>query len=131
MLQTDVTRVGATYQQQKQYWQTQGDLSCPCQAWKHDLLVQLREWKARGDSLILLADVNKHTGQGELTQGLSAGELRMREVVWEWQVGCEVSATWHRGSDPIDEVWAMEDITPVVVMLLGLDKGGGTTGRLC
>ena len=125
VLQPDVTRVGASYQQQKWYWQIQGDLSCPCQAWKHDLLAQLREWKARGDSLILLADANEHTGRGELTQGLRAGELRMREVVWEWHEGCEVPATWHRGSDPIDGVWAMEDITPVAVMLLGSDKGVG------
>ena len=40
-------------------------------------------------------------------------------------MGCEVPATCHRGSDPIDRVWAMEDITPVVVMLLESDKGVG------
>ena len=56
-------------------------------------------------------------------QGLSRGDLSMREVVWEWHAGCEVLATWHRGSNPIDGVWATEDITPVAVTFLGLDKG--------
>ena len=32
---------------------------------------------------------------------------------------------WHRGRDSINEVWAMEDITPAAVMLLGVDKGVG------
>ena len=98
---------------------------CPHQAWKCDLLVQLREWKARGDSLILMADANKHTSWGELTQGLHGGDLSMREVVWEWHAGWEVLATWHRGSNPIDGVWAMENITPLAVTILGLDKGVG------
>ena len=58
-------------------------------------------------------------------QGLRGEELGMREVIWEWHTGSEVPATWHRGSDPINGVWAMEDITPVAVMLLGSDKGVG------
>ena len=40
-------------------------------------------------------------------------------------MGKEVPATWHRGSDLIDGIWAMEDITLSAVMLLGLDKGVG------
>ena len=75
VVQPDVTRVGATYQQQKRYWCSQGELSCPRQLWRRDLLAQLREWRARGDHLLLLADVNEHTGQGALTQGLRAGDL--------------------------------------------------------
>ena len=75
--------------------------------------------------MLLLADANKHTGWGEFTQGLRAGDLRMREVVWERHEGCEVPATWHRRKDPINGVWAMEDITPEAMTLLGSDRGVG------
>ena len=49
----------------------------------------------------------------------------MREVVWGQHTRCEMPATWHRGSDLIDGMWAMEDITPFVVMLLASNKGVG------
>ena len=49
----------------------------------------------------------------------------MREVVWEWHAGSEVPATCHRESNSINDMWAMEDITPLVVMLLWSDKGVG------
>ena len=73
--------------------------------------------------MILLADVNEHTGQGDLTQSLQGEDLHMWEVAWEKHWGCKVLATWHRGCNPIDGMWAMEDVTPSAVMLLGSDKG--------
>ena len=60
VLQQDITREGAGYQQQWRFFIKHGESICPWEAWKWDLLQQLWVWQGRRESLILMADANKH-----------------------------------------------------------------------
>ena len=81
--QHDAMRVRAVYQQHTRFFQVQGEDICPRNAWKRDLLQQLREWQDQGEGIVLMANINKHSRRGELSQTLLQEPWSMRDIVGE------------------------------------------------
>ena len=71
----------------------------------------MKKWRTDGKQLILCLDANENIYQGELGRRLTELDgLGMKEVVGEFTAR-QLGATYFRGSEPIDGVWATGDIT--------------------
>jgi hypothetical protein len=75
--------------------------------------------------LILCLDANKNIYRGELGRRLTDLDgLGMKEVVGEF-TGRQLRATYFRGSEPIDGVWATGDITVTNACVMPVGFGVG------
>ena len=109
------------YQQhRRQLIQKLKDVTCPPARFREDLLRQMKQWQKDGERLILCLDAIENIYRGELGQRLTDLDgLGMKEVVGEF-TGLQLGATYFRGSEPIDGVWA---VTNACVMPVGFGVG--------
>jgi hypothetical protein len=82
------------------------DDTCPQVCFREDLLCQMEKWRKDGERLILCLDANKNIYHSDLGQQLTNRDgLGMKEVVGEFTAR-QLGATYFRGSEPIDGIWA-------------------------
>ena len=117
---------GTTYQQLRRFYiDKQNDVTCPRKRFIDDLVKHLKTWRAAGERLIVCCDTNEHIYDKHLGSLLTkTNGIGMKKVVGSF-TGVPVGATFFRGSDPIDGVWAMPDITVTNACIMPVGFGVG------
>ncbi len=117
---------GTSYQQQQRYYiMKKKDLTCPQILFRRHLTAAITKWRDAGEQIVLFMDHNKHIYDGMLGKALSNRDgLNLQEVILK-QTGAPTGATFFRGSQPIDGLWASDnlDISNVCVMPFGYGVG--------
>jgi hypothetical protein len=114
--------VGETtnYKQQSRYIEKKGLKMTPQKMFRDDVLALISMWRERGARVVLMMDANEHVIDGELLcKRLRSKEIGMREVVHE-RAGPGPN-TWFRGTEPIDGIWATDDIEVTAAAYLPYD----------
>ena len=89
------------YQQHKRYMQLNNILGSPVEMFDRDQDEQIKKWRATGERIILLMDVNGNPLQNGLYDKISKGSDGMEEFSHKcW--GSTPPHTHARGSQPID-----------------------------
>jgi hypothetical protein len=70
---------GTVAAQHRRYFMHEGNFSNPRDIFRRQLITQLREWRSRGNEIILFADLNKNIYTGPLSQALQQQGLLMEE----------------------------------------------------
>ena len=70
------------YRQQVRYIPEKALKTNPKDMFQEDLLTQMRKWKAKGDSEILMMNANTDVIEGAICKQLGKDNLNMREVVY-------------------------------------------------
>jgi hypothetical protein len=98
------------------------DLTCPREQFCNDLLRQMKQWQAASEQLVLCLDANENIYRAEHGQQLM--DLQMREVVGNF-TSKQLGATFFRGSEPINVIWATSnlEVAHACVMLVGYGVG--------
>jgi hypothetical protein len=81
----------------------------------------MKQWRAAGERLVLCLDANENIYRAELGWQLTdLHGLEMREVVGNF-IRKRLGATFFRGSEPIDAIWATSnlEVAHACVMLVG------------
>jgi len=81
----------------------------------------MKQWRAAGKHLVLCLDANENIYRAELGwQLMDLCSLGMKEVVGEF-TGRQLGATFFRGIEPIDAIWATDnfEVAHACVMLVG------------
>ena len=116
----------STYQQHRRYFTTvESDQTCPRKRFREDFIKQLEQWREAGDRLIVCMDANENIYRKQIGKILTNEEgLAMKEVVGEF-TGQKLGATFFRGTEPIDGIWATSDVvvTNACVMPAGYGVG--------
>ncbi len=86
---------GITYQQHCRYLITnKKDLSCPRKCFREDLVKQLKEWRNKGDRLIVCLDTNEDIYKKPIGKALTNKDgLHLSEVVSDF-TGKQIGATF-------------------------------------
>ncbi len=85
-------------------------LMCPRQRFCKDLLRQTKQYRAAGKHLVLCLDANENIYRAELGRHLTdLPGLGKKEVVGGF-MDRRLGATFFRGSEPIDAIWATSDL---------------------
>jgi hypothetical protein len=89
------------------------------------LVEQLKTWRSDGDRLIVCLDANEHIYDKSIGKTLTDIEgLAMKEVVGDF-TGKKLGATYFRGTNPIDGIWATSDVTVVGACVMPVGFGVG------
>ena len=116
----------STYQQHRRYFtMVESDQTCPRTRFREDFIKQLEQWREAGDRLIVCMDANENIYRKQIGKFLTNEEgLAMKEVVGDF-TGQKLGATFFRGSEPIDGIWATSDVvvTNACVMPAGYGVG--------
>jgi hypothetical protein len=117
---------GTVYQQHRRYLINKLNvLMCPRQRFLEDLLQQIRQWWAAGEHLVLCLDANENIYRAELGwQLMDLHSLDMKEVVRDF-TGRQLGATFFRGSEPIDAIWATSDLEVAHACVMPVGYGVG------
>ncbi len=100
-------------------------LTCPRQRFREDLLQQMKQWRAAGKCLVLCLDANENIYRVELVQQLTGLHgLGMKEVVGDF-TGRQLVATFFRGSEPIDAIWATSNLKVAHACIMPVGYGVG------
>jgi hypothetical protein len=100
-------------------------LTCPREWFCKDLLRQMKQWRAAGKRLVLCLLANKNIYRAELYRQLTdLHGLGMVEVVGEF-TGKRLGATFFRGSEPIDVIWATSDLEVAHAYVMPVGYGIG------
>ncbi|KAL3806180.1 hypothetical protein ACHAXA_008049 [Cyclostephanos tholiformis] len=90
-----------------------------------DLLRRMKQWRTDGKRLILCLDANENIYRGELGRQLTEMDgLGMKEVVGDFTAR-QLGATYFRGSEPIDGIWATGNITVTNACMMPVGFGVG------
>ena len=115
-----------SYQQQRRFFiNKRKDLTCPRTKFREELTALLAKWREDGDRIIVCLDANENIYSKAIGKALSdpAG-LAMTEVVGKF-TNKKVGATYFRGSNPIDGIWATPDITILNACIMPVGYGIG------
>jgi exonuclease III len=117
---------GTVYQQHRRHLiNNLNDLTCPRVRFRDDLLRHMKQWRAAGERLVLCLDANENIYRAELGQQLTdLHGLGMREVVGDF-TGKRLGATFFRGSEPIDAIWATSDLEVAHACVMPVGYGVG------
>ena len=117
---------GTVYQQHRRHLINKlKDDTCPRVRLQEDLLRQMEKWRKDGERLILCLDANENIYRGDLGPRLTDRDgLGMKEVVGEF-TAIQLGATYFRGSEPIDGIWATGDITVTNACVMPVGFGVG------
>jgi hypothetical protein len=101
----------SSYQLQRLYFTTiEKDTSFPRNRFKSDLIMLLITWRQEGQCLIVCLDANDHVYRGRIGWVLmNPTTLDTKETVLS-STSWELTATYFRGSKPIDAIWATRDV---------------------
>jgi hypothetical protein len=121
---------GTSYQQQQRYFiMNKKDLTYPQTLFRRYLTAAIAKWRDAGEKIVLFMDHNKHVYDGVLGKALSdRNGLNLQEVILK-QTGAPTGATFFRGLQPIDGLWASDDldISKACVMPFGYGVGNHRT----
>jgi hypothetical protein len=108
---TGTTCTHSTYQLHRAYLTiAKKDQTCPRRRFEQDLLQLLTKWRQEGRRLVVCLDANDHVYRSRLGRALiSTPDLDLSETMLS-HTGNELSATYFRGSRPIDAIWTTPDI---------------------
>ncbi len=116
----------SSYQLQRAYFtMAKHDTCCPRRKFETDLVTLLVTWRQEGRRLIVCLDANDHVYTGRLAKALtSTPQLDLQETMLT-TTGAHLTATYFRGSRPIDAIWTTPDIcvTNVCAMPIGYGVG--------
>jgi hypothetical protein len=113
------------YQQSVVYKQEHNIVGAtPRQLFVHDLLWQLRVWRATGDRIILCMDANEHVLMGPLCRQLTSQGIDLQEAT-KARLGSLCPHTYVDGRIPIDGVWTTPDIEITGITWLPFDESPG------
>jgi hypothetical protein len=85
----------------------------------------MKQWRAAGERLVLCLDANKNIYRAELGwQLMDLHGLGMMEVVGEF-TGKQLGATFFRGSEPINAIWATSDLKVAHACIMPVEYGVG------
>ena len=115
-----------SYQQQKRFFIASGQPDTnPRDKFYGDLIALLKQWREEGDRIIVCLDANENIYTKRIGHALTAVDgLAMREVVGDY-TGRQIGATYFRGSQPIDGVWATRDIEILNACVMPVGYGMG------
>ncbi|KAL7498396.1 hypothetical protein ACHAWT_006230 [Skeletonema menzelii] len=115
-----------SYQQQRRYFIAKGRPDTkPRDKFFEDLIALLRSWREEGDRIIVCLDANENIYTKRIGQALTDIDgLAMKEVVGEY-TGKQLGATHFRGSQPIDGIWATQDIEILNACVMPVGYGMG------
>eukprot|EP00956_Cyclotella_meneghiniana_P008015 scaffold10676_cov49-Cyclotella_meneghiniana.AAC.6 len=117
--------LGSVYQQHVRYIQQHlNENVSPRQLFESDLLWQLSVWRALGDRIILIMDINCHVLTGKLSRALTVEGIDLKEITKD-HIGSLCLNTHSSGSEQIDGVWATPDITVTAVKWLPYSESPG------
>ena len=68
------------YNQHRRYFHSNGDNRCPRTIFVDHLALQIKQWKAAGENVLLFIDANSDAYDGILAKALTADDIYMREV---------------------------------------------------
>ncbi len=121
---------GTSYQQQQRYYiMKKKDLTCPWILFRRHLTAAITKWRDAGEQIVLFMDHNKHVYNGMLGKALSNRDgLNLQEVILK-QTGAPTGATFFWGLQPINGLWASDDldISNACVMPFGYGVGNHRT----
>ena len=116
----------SSYQLQRSYFTlAKRNTTCPRRQFQQDLIELLTQWRLEGRRLIICLDANDHVYTGKLGKALvSTPNLDLREAT-ESSTGIKLTATYFRGSRPIDAIWTTPDveISNICAMPIGYGVG--------
>lgn len=116
----------SSYQLQRAYFTVaKQDTTCPRKKFEEDLVQLLISWRQAGRRLIVCLDANDHIYTGKLAKALTGSpQLDLFESTLA-TTGSRLTATYFRGSRPIDAIWTTPDVsvTNVCAMPIGFGVG--------
>ena len=115
-----------SYQQQRRYFieKRQPDVK-PRDKFFEDFIALLKRWRDEGDRIIVCLDANENIYTKRIGRALTEIDgLAMKEVVGDY-TGKQLGATYFRGSQPIDGVWATKDIEVLNACVMPVGYGMG------
>jgi hypothetical protein len=117
---------GTVHQQHRRHLINKlNDDTCPRLQFREDLLRKMKQWRRKGEQLILCLDANKNIYRGELGQELmDLHGLGMKDIVREFTAR-KLGATYFQGSVPINTIWATSDVTVANACVMPVGYGVG------
>jgi hypothetical protein len=107
---------GSVDQQQLRYIQLNGFSGIsPRELFESDLIWQLQMWRAAGERIILMMDINCHVLRGRLSRALTHESIGLHKITKD-HLGYLCPNTHASGSGQIDGVWATSDVTITAVI---------------
>ena len=100
------------YTQQVETLGTFGIVTCPVRQFWEDLRVELKEWRSKGEQILLMGDFNRDTQNAEE----ELKELQLKDVLRTRHGYGATPATYQRGRLPIDGILA----TPVLAQSMSV-----------
>jgi len=91
-----------TYQQQVRWFSKQGKSVCPWDQILIDLTIQVAQWTAEGDMVIILADINEDIQMEPITSAFR--QVGLQEITIT-QHGNQGPNTYNWGTNPIDGIF--------------------------
>jgi hypothetical protein len=115
---------GTVYQQHQQHLiNNLNVLTCPREYFREDLLRQMKQWREAGKHLVLCLDANENIYRAAIGWQLTyLHRLGMKEVVGDF-TGRWLSATYFRGHEPIDAIWATRDLKVAYACVMPVGSG--------
>jgi hypothetical protein len=101
------------------------DLTCPRILFRRHLTAAITKWRDAGEQIVFFVDHNEQVYNGMLGKALSNREgLNLQEVILK-QTGPPTGATFFGGLQPINGLWASDnlDISNACVMPFGYGVG--------
>ena len=100
------------HSQHQRYYDEHDDDRTPRKAMMEDLLTQIRQWRTNGDQIIIMIDCNEDIRSPTIKNSFQS--VGLKEIITNNRDE-NAPATFHRGSAPIDGIFA----TPTINMLQG------------
>ncbi len=89
---------------------------------------QLRQWRARGDRIVLFMDHTEHVIEGKLGKALADREgLDLGEAILS-HMGASPGATFFQGLHPIDSLWVSSNLDMSNACIMPFGFGVGNNG---
>ncbi len=110
------------YQQHMWYIQTRGLNFTPIELFDYNLRKQVKEWRRKGERIILMMDLNDHPLRNKLYKKLKEHDMtEFSHKCW----GPKEPYTHHSGTSPIDGSYKTPDIEIVNIAMLNFVESPG------
>jgi hypothetical protein len=100
---------GTAAAQHRRYFMRKGNFSNPRDIFRRQLITQMREWRSKGNEIILFADLNENIYTGPLSQALQQQGLLMEEQTLK-STGRQAPYSHQSGKTPIVGTFATPGI---------------------
>lgn len=120
---------GSVFNQQERLLLKEDNLCNPRQAFWDNLRQDLKQWKEKGDQLIVMLDANDNIRSQAVTKELEDSELNLYNVHL-LEHGLDTPPTHADGSNPINGIWATRGLSIDACGYRGIGWGMGGDHRL-